>query len=1466
MSKINAVRFINLNYNNNAIRVSDETFQMGGKSTLLSLRNGGGKSVLVQMMTAPFVHKQYRKTKDRPFESYFSTTKPTFILVEWKLDQGAGYCLTGMMVRKNQMSEEQSSEPLEIVQFISEYAGRCEQDIYHIPVVEKSKKEIILKNFNACKQLFEAYKKDSEKQFFWYDMNNYAQSRQYFEKLAEYKIDYREWESIIRKVNLKESGLSELFSDCKNEKELIEKWFLETIQNKLNDNQNRIKEFQNIIDKYIRMYKDNQSKIQRRDTILQFKEDMISVEEDAKEYQIVEQRVNALENRIACFIEVLDQLEEKDWKQHEEWMELDREYENQIARILYEKLSAEVHQLVDDMEIHVGNRDVIAQEKEDLEQEIANIEKRVHLYECAKQQMDIDEQEKEYEFLTQRIDVSRANEKELEPERKQIGGYLRKYYSESLENMDQMRAAKEVQYEEVDQLCMEQKKKENACEESIQKLIAEIASYSVRIEHFDQNEEEFNRNYGENFARNILGEYEPGSLDIRKQEYAKQTEELSRSCTKHTKELADEQENRKTAERKREDIQDQRRDEEFRLHILQEREAEYRNQLEERQIIMRYLGMEDTMLWNTEDIIQTTERKIADIDRIRGSLEQEKNTLSRECRKLTSGEVLELSQEFQDLLDELGLHPVYGMNWLDKNGYSSEENTKLVRKQPFLPYALILPKDEIRKLERHGKEIYTSFPIPLIPRESLEEVLVEEEHSIVNLSGISFYLWFNEKLLNEEELHALIVEKESQIQKKREQIEYKNQEYLEYIERRSALKNQIVTKEVWQKNQTEQEEIQETMQNLEKEFLDTTEALRISMEHIDQLQTVIQEEKQILLQYARRDTDYVTFCKAYENYQKERKLVEQSRQKKTALQEEKTKALHLQQQYMEQMKSLEHERQRIVDRQNVIKDKLVRYESYELQDATSSNLLPEELEARYDAITTQMSSELQELEVLQEKAGRTLVKSKERLGKIRKKYQLLEREWKELMYDEKEQVHQEILLEDRQKQHKIKEDQWHEEDKQIDVLKSRMQDKKKGMEEQCGYAEPLPKEEIRTVDFEAEQNKLKYVRSELTQKRKALENHIACLNENQTAFAEYQDLVIKEQVTWDEDISEMDEKTLRNFAGIMRRDYRKEKEEGRRKKDRIEANLNRTLRKELYQEDYYRKPLEAMLDVTEQAELVLAQLHTTIQSYNSQIEKLAVDIAMVEKEKKKMADLLEDYVKDVHNNLGKIDNNSTITVRERPLKMLRIQLPDWEENEGLYRQRLDDLISEWTRNGIAIYECNENAIDYLGKCVTTKNLYDMVVGIGNIQIKLYKIEEQREYPITWAEVARNSGGEGFLSAFVILSSLLQYMRRDDTDIFADRNEGKVLVMDNPFAQTNAAHLLKPLMDMADKTNTQLICLSGLGGDSIYGRFDNIYVLNLVSASLRGGMQYLRGEHTRGAEEEIMVSSQIEVMEQQSFLF
>lgn len=125
MSKIHAVRIINLNYNHNAIRIDDELWTLNGSHTLFSLRNGGGKSVLVQMLTAPFVHKQYLNTKERPFASYFTTNKPTFLLVEWQLDNQAGYVLTGLMVRRHQKTEdeEQEQDELDLVAFYQRISG-----------------------------------------------------------------------------------------------------------------------------------------------------------------------------------------------------------------------------------------------------------------------------------------------------------------------------------------------------------------------------------------------------------------------------------------------------------------------------------------------------------------------------------------------------------------------------------------------------------------------------------------------------------------------------------------------------------------------------------------------------------------------------------------------------------------------------------------------------------------------------------------------------------------------------------------------------------------------------------------------------------------------------------------------------------------------------------------------------------------------------------------------------------------------------------------------------------------------------------------------------------------------------------------------------------------------------------------------------------------------------------------------
>ena len=1258
MSKINAIRLINLNYNNNAIRISDEVFRLNGESTLLSLRNGGGKSVLVQMVTAPFVHKQYRKTKDRPFESYFTTTKPTFIMVEWALDNGAGYCLTGMMVRKNQETE--SLEPLEIINFISEYTSPCEQDIYHIPVVEKGKKEVVLKNFHSCKQLFESYKKDNCKKFFYYDMNQYAQSRQYFDKLSEYQIHFKEWETIIRKVNAKESGLSELFSDCKNEKELLEKWFLDAVESKLNRDQNRVKEFQGIIEKYVRLYKENKSKIQRRDTILLFKEDMLLVEEQAKSYLETEQTVKASENRIACFIQELNRLEEVVKQKLQEVEQKKQDCELQLLHIVYEKLSMELHQLEDGLKFRIANRDMIGMEKDALETELEKIKQTLHLLDCAKQQEFVDEQKREYELFTQKIEVYRKDEKELEPERKRLGGYLKNHYKTMTEKTSLLCSEKEEECQQIEQKRVLQKQKQAEYQEKMEELLVKMAECNTRIKGFSRKEDNFNKNYKEDFTRNMIGEYEPGFLEIKKEQQEKEKLELVKSQNQHIKQQGETKERKHSLERKVEDYRNEKRNYEYELKGFVEQENRLQKQLEERKSIMRYLETDTTNLWQMDKLLEIADRKLLELDRIRKELEQEEQILQKEWKKLTSGELLELPQDFKNLLNELELHPVYGMNWLEKNGYSKKQNMKMIRKQPFLPYSLILPKTEIKKLETRGKELYTSFPIPLIPREDLEKVLLEKESSVLNLEGISFYLWFNEQLLDKKALQELVQQKEIELKKKREQIELRKTEYQEYFHKKTILKNQSLTKEGLEENQALQEKTKENIKKTDVLILQGNEEIQQLSQLLEELTQVILKEKQQIDWCKRREKDLEQFCMDYAEYQTDIQSAERMKQEKIRFEDRKKQAITLMETYRERLKTAEMQKQELLRLLEEQKQSFVKYENYECLVQTDLDKTPEQLEARYEAITSKMSLQLQELEEQQQKVRKSLEKANYELTKLQKKYELKKDAWKSVVYVEEEEAHQEILAEDRKKKIKYKESLWNEEDKQIGILISKIADKKQGMLEQCGKEKPLARQEIPTLDFDARKNQLEYVKKELEKERNGINNHLQSLHENLTVFAEYQDFVITEVISWEEDFSELDANRLREFAGMMRRDYRQEIENCKEQKDKLEARLHTLTRKTIYQQEYYRKPLEAMLSVLGKAELILMQLHTTIQSYDSQIAKLAVDISMVEKEKANIEGLLEDYIKDVHRNMQKIDNNSTITIREKPIKMLKLQLPDWE--------------------------------------------------------------------------------------------------------------------------------------------------------------------------------------------------------------
>ena len=1486
MSKINAVRFINLNYNNNAMKINDECMQFSGKSTLLSLRNGGGKTVLVQMMTAPFVHRGKQKTKDRPFESYFTTAKPSFILVEWLLDGGAGYVLTGLMVRKNQEISEEKTDALEMMAIISEYKEPCMQDIHHLPVVEQNEKTMKLKSYNSCRKLFEDYKKDKKISFFCYDMSSPAQSRQYFYKLMEYQINYKEWETIIRKVNVKESGLSELFCDCRTEKELVEKWFLEAVESKLNKEENKVKNFQEILEKYAGKYKNIKEQLKRRDAIQKFKEAAEEIQINAEDFLVKEGEKIEQEKVIAAFIARLNVLYEEAEIERERQEEGRKKLQEELEFLKYEQLSCEFHEKNREKRNHASNREMIDLEKESLLRKQEKIQKKVHVFLCAKQQEMVNEDKQEWEIRKEKAAISRTKEENLEPERNRIGGQLSGYYEYRLSDNKEKQEAIKKQKLQIRKDISQQKDILNEYREKTKKITESKGSFRSLVRGYDNIEIKYNSNYKENLSRNILGVYEAGMLDIKQEMYDKE----QKKSIQENKEQKEKSENTTEEIHRTERAIEEKREKYFQkdsdIKQAEKEKKGYEQELEERKDILKYLELPEEKLFAREEILHKAKIKMQELSSRRRTLEKKEDALQKEYKLLVSGRVMELPDNLKEEFEKLDVPVVYGMEWLKKNGFTEKKNKEIVSKNPFLPYALILTRQELKKLSEGNGETYTSFPIPIIERENLESIKLDRTQSFVKMQDIHFYILFNENLLDEEKMEIMIEQKQKDIADIRETMQICKNEYEDYFHRFDVIKRQAVTKENWDKIQKKLQKLEKEKEDIFQNIQQARDTKQILKKNFEILQKTLRELEKKIESQAARQRAFKELRTAYPEYEENNKKLQEYEREEERLENRQhlteEKISQLEENYRElseqennmfrEEESIQNSCQKFAAykeiNRNVKAGKLLGVDSTLRTDNNSGvKIIPSEeevlkLEARYEAVTADISQELKELELEEEKALTRYHKSFGELRELCQKYNLKNSEWQNIIYDKREQLYQEAELEDYDKKIERKANLLNEEDKKIGILNSQLEGILKQIVSECGKGNPLEEEKISQKDLESAKNQTKYQLSELERKIAFSEKAIQKYRENLTALSEYNNFSADEEIHFEQDFKKMSEKELRDFKGMLIRDYNDIIRCVQKCRETLAQTLNKIARQEAFQDASYKTPLENMLKVCDNAAKVLRQLNITLESYDSLMKQLEVDISLVETEKKNVTELLEDYVQNIHKNLEKIGRNSTIKIREKSIKMLKVILPVWEDNEKLYSLRLSDLVDEITEEGIRLFENNENAQEYIGRKVTSKNLYDTVVGTGNVQIQLYKIEEQREQQISWNQVAKNSGGEGFLSAFVILSSLLDYMRKDDSDIFMDKNEGKVLLMDNPFAQTNAEHLLKPLMNLADKTNTQLICLTGLGGESIYNRFDNIYVLNLIEAHLRNGIQYLRPEHKKGEEVKVetILPTHIEVEE------
>ncbi len=1483
MAKINAVRLININYNNNSIRINDETMHFNGDSTLVALANGGGKTVLVQMMTAPFVHKRYRNTTDRMFENFFTTNKPSFILIEWSLDGGIGKMMNGLMIRRSQNDIEDSGDALEITGIVSEYNGACMWDIHNLPVVEKTKKEMNLKGYATCRQIFDGFKKDRDAKFFHYDMNNSGQQRQYFDKLMEYRVDYKEWEDIIRKINMKEGGLAELFSDCKDERSLMEKWFLESIEKKIDKDGGMIRDFERNVGNYVRQYYENEDKIKRRDTIEKFKEQVIyddemagnkSVKTCAEEFLLREKDKRKQEGIIAAFRTMIEEYHDDTSALLSNKLDEITDLKSRINDIRHEKISYEILLLSKDKEKYEQEYEKLGIQLTELDEKINETELLIGIMACRRIYDTRDREKKEYNDIEAKLRALSAQNEDNRERREELGALM---YAFIEENIDKINSEIEGVEKEIDDILhnIEDVKGRIADnDKSITELSTEKGKLEALVETYSDKESTYNRDYKQNLCRNILGKYDEGLFDIEKDKCLKSKLSLEKEV-KGNKEKRHEKENAlRKYESDRNNISINKvKNEEVKNRACED-VARYDKELDVRRNMLKYVELNEDKLFDRELIRNKLDEKLEEIDVSLSGLKTTAAKEKKEYEAISQGRIYELPDNMKTAMDTLGIAQIHGLNWLRKNGKSAEENIKLVRRNPFIPYALIMTDNEYASLKNMGSDIYSSLPVPIMLRKELEEGIFKVNDGTLELGKIRFYVRFNENLLDENKMQKILDDRQHAIKDLEDKIQIREDEKREYNDKLGVLNNQEVTDKLYEEKHNVIKRCEDEEERLTRELASLENAKKECESLIEELNGIIQNNENDLKIESDRYESLKALAQAYDKYidnVRDKKRIEADIEKLENYNAELKCDLD---KYQAELGRNQSKKNNLTQEMRSKQEELSIYLRYGemgkvIEITDDHRKRKDKYESEYKAITEELDNDIKRLE-------RDFEKQVERLRNAENDYKIAKKKLskdtgrtfddiddsvKKCVYDEDEDSRLSEEKKDLSAKRKDVAKSQNEADKNRSLKAQSIENKISEMKRECGRDEPVDSELIIPRNYEAEISGLCYNLGEVEKERDTLSMKIQELSALLSGLAEYSEFRVLEDTKLEVDVTSMNKTELDRLKGSLVRDYSEMSEKIEKARNVLEKRIRDVLDITDFHDEYYKKHLDSMLRLSDTPSEVLRQIELTISVFDNQMKKIEVDLALVEKERNNLTGELMDYVKAVHRDVSKIDDNSTITVRERSIKMLDIKTPDWQENEELYNIRMREFVDGITLKGVELYKKGENAAEYFGTQLNTKNLYDIIVGLGNVSIRLYKIEEQREYPIAWSDVAANSGGEGFLSSFVILSSLLTYIRKDDTDLFAEKNESKVMIMDNPFGVTYSEHLLKPLMEMAKKNNTQLICLSGLGGDSIYGRFDNIYILNRVVASLKSGQQFLRMEHYRGTEPETIIASQFEVGEQ-----
>ena len=744
--------------------------------------------------------------------------------------------------------------------------------------------------------------------------------------------------------------------------------------------------------------------------------------------------------------------------------------------------------------------------------------------------------------MVQKLDICRRKGENLKPERDYIGYFLRLHFEENLEAIvSSLRQAEEA--------VSEQNGKKTKVNEEILKTDADIRRAAQKkgelassVQAYDREEERYYAHWGTDLNRNLMGEYESGYLAILGEALDKDIEEETRERSIKRKQIEDTESNVRRLENALKELDNARVLLGEKHEQAGQRLAAYEEELRFRKAVLQYLELKEDVLFDREQILRTADSKIADLEAVieRGTIEIRE--LEDEIAGLTTGHTVELTPEIEHVLESLDIHVVYGMEWLKRNGNTEEENLALVEKNPFLPYALLMTEREFEALHHAQASVYTKVPIPVVTRESLVSDREMIPEGMIDNSGVHFYMMFNRNLLNEERLEALVLQKKGELERKKEEADRKRKEHREYLERRSKIAGQAVSKAGYEEAVANIAAFEAQSDKNRQEYAATGQQLSAEKETGKQLQEEIAALVRRVDEKLRQKKELEELIEAYESYLEKRKALFACEEKLSSLDVRMKSLRNDLQKIEEEIRLWEGRKSEFRLKEADTKKQLAEYELYRKVDRPSgltSDLLDDfsALAARYQAITVNISREEKELEEDRKKAADRLDKAEKELNRRAKKYDFSPEDWRDIQYSPAEEDHTETEIGALNERIKEASSRKHEMDKQAGIKEEESRQALMWMQRDCGTETPVPREEIPSVDFMKQKNVLLYQKAEHEKETNRLSERMRVYGSNLDALSEYQDPSPAVPALFDADFAHFSAEDFRRFTGGLKRDY-----------------------------------------------------------------------------------------------------------------------------------------------------------------------------------------------------------------------------------------------------------------------------------------------------------------------------------------